>query len=87
MLVKGYKPPVINLEDMLRTQRAAWRLGLTENNEQRVGRLDGITDSMGMSLSKLGVGDGQGSLACCSPWGRKESDMTEQWNGTEFNKH
>ena len=23
------------------------------------------------------VGDGQGSLACCSPWGRKESDMTE----------
>ena len=25
----------------------------------------------------LGVGDGQGSLACCSPWGRKESDTTE----------
>ena len=25
----------------------------------------------------LEVGDGQGSLACCSPWGRKESDMTE----------
>ena len=24
----------------------------------------------------LGVGDGQGGLACCSPWGRKESDMT-----------
>ena len=23
------------------------------------------------------VGDGQGSLACCSPWGHKESDMTE----------
>ena len=28
----------------------------------------------------LGVGDGQGSLACCSPWGRKESDVTEQLN-------
>ena len=27
-----------------------------------------------------GVGDGQGSLACCSPWGHKESDMTEQPN-------
>ena len=28
-----------------------------------------------------GVGDGQGSLACCSaPWGRKESDITEQVN-------
>ena len=25
----------------------------------------------------LGVGDGQGSLAFCSPWGRKELDMTE----------
>ena len=25
-----------------------------------------------------GTGDGQGSLACCSPWGRKESDATEQ---------
>ena len=42
--------------------------------------LDGITDSMDMSLSKLGVGDGQGSPVCCSPWGRKQSDMTEQLN-------
>ena len=25
----------------------------------------------------LGVGDGQGRLACCSPWGHKESDTTE----------
>ena len=25
----------------------------------------------------LGVGDGQGGLACCSSWARKESDMTE----------
>ena len=25
-------------------------------------------------------GEGQGSLACCSPWGHKESDMTEQLN-------
>ena len=28
----------------------------------------------------LGDGDGQGSLACCSPWGCKESDTTEQLN-------
>ena len=27
-----------------------------------------------------GVGDGQGGLVCCSPWGRKESDMTELLN-------
>ena len=26
------------------------------------------------------VGDGQGSLVCCSPWGHKESDMTEWLN-------
>ena len=33
----------------------------------------------------LGVGDGQGSLAYCSPWGHKESDMTEQLKWTELN--
>ena len=27
-----------------------------------------------------GAGDGQGSLACCSPWGRRELDTTEQLN-------
>ena len=33
----------------------------------------------------LGVGDGQGSLACCSPWGHRESDMTEWLNWAELN--
>ena len=28
----------------------------------------------------LGVGDGQGSLVCCSPWGHKEMDTTERLN-------
>ena len=40
----------------------------------------GITNSMDMSLSKLREFDGQRSLACCSPWGCKELDMTEQLN-------
>ena len=31
-----------------------------------------------------GVGDGQGGLACCGSWGRKESDMTERVNWTEL---
>ena len=31
-----------------------------------------------------GVGDGQGGLACCSPWGHKELDTTEQLNWTEL---
>ena len=34
----------------------------------------------------LGVGDGQGSLACCAPWCCKESDMTEWLNWTEWIK-
>ena len=41
----------------------------------------GGADSMDMSLSKLREMEknrAQGSLACSSPWGRKESDMTEQ---------
>ena len=32
-----------------------------------------------------GVGDGQGNLVCCSPWGLKEWDMTEWVNWTEYN--
>ena len=32
-----------------------------------------------------GVGDGQGGLACCDSWGRKESDTTEGLNWTELN--
>ena len=32
----------------------------------------------------LGHGEGQGSLACCSPRGRKESDMTEQLNNNNM---
>ena len=31
----------------------------------------------------LGVGEGQGSLACCSPWGHKESDTTEHLNNNK----
>ena len=42
--------------------------------------LDGITDTMDMGLGGLGVGYGQGGLACCGSWGHKESDMTEQLN-------
>ena len=41
--------------------------------------LDGITDSMDVeSELTLGVGDGQGGLACCDSLSRKESDTTEQ---------
>ena len=42
--------------------------------------LGGITDTMDMGLGGLGVGDGQGGLACCDSRGRKESDTTERLN-------
>jgi len=32
------------------------------------------------SEQTTGGSDGQGSLVCCNPWGRKESDMTQQLN-------
>ena len=52
---------------------------------QRMRWLDGITDSMDMSLREFReLDNGQGSLMCCSPWGRKESDMTERLNWTEL---
>ena len=35
------------------------------------------------NLGTAGVGDGLGSLVCCSPWGQKKLDMTEQLNWTE----
>ena len=38
--------------------------------------VDGITDSMDMSLSKLGNSEGQGGLLCCNSWSQKELDMT-----------
>ena len=37
-----------------------------------------------MMYSTEGDGDGQGGLACCNSWGRKESDMTERLNWTEL---
>ena len=54
------------------SRRKRWR--------QRMRWLGGITDSMDMSLSDLRDGDGQGGLACCDSWGRKESDTTERLN-------
>ena len=58
--------------------------GRRRRGQQRKRWVDGNTDSMDMSLSKLWeFGDGQGSLACGSPWGRKELDMIEQLNWTE----
>ena len=55
-------------------------MGKTEGRRrrglQRIRWLDGITNSMNMRLSKLGINEEQGSLVCCSPWDHKKSDTT-----------
>ena len=55
--------------------------GRRRRGPQRMRWLDGNTNTMDMGLEwTLGVGDGQGGLACCSSWGCKESDTSDQLN-------
>ena len=52
--------------------------GRRRRGQQRMRWLDGFTNSMDLSFSKLfRDSEGQGSLACCSPLGRKELDTIE----------
>ena len=51
---------------------------------QRMRWLDGITLDGRESEWTPGDGDGQGGLACCDSWGRKESDTTERLNWTKL---
>ena len=50
--------------------------GKRRRGQQRMRWLDSSTDSVDMNLGKLQE-TGQGSLVCCSPWGCKESDLTQ----------
>ena len=66
------------VESLEKTLRLGGIGGRRRRGGQRMRWLDGITDSMDMSLSEFG--DGQGGLACCDSWGCKELDMTERLN-------
>ena len=60
-------------------------LGKTEGGrrrgQERMTWLDSITGLDGHEFEQApGVGDGQGSLACCSPWAHKELGMNEGLN-------
>ena len=60
--------------------------GRRRRGHQRMRWLNDITNWTDMSLSKLQeMCEGQGSLACCIPWGGKESDTTERLNNNNNN--
>ena len=62
--------------------------GRRRRGRQRMRWLDGIIDSKDMSLSEVQeMVKEQGSLACWSPWGCKESDTTEQLNNNDVRYH
>ena len=56
--------------------------GRKSRGRQRMRWLDGITNSKTWVWASSGNGDGQGSLACCSPWGHKSQTWLSEWTIT-----
>ena len=76
-------PPHVKVDSLEKTLMLGGIGGRKRRRQQRMRWLDGITNSMDVSLSellKLVMAKLQGGLVCCDSWGRKESDMTERLN-------
>ena len=63
-------------DSLVKTLMLGKIIGKRRRGWQKMRWLDGITDSLDMSLSKHQELVKDGSLACCSPWSHKELDMT-----------
>ena len=73
--------PVLSADSFEKTLMLGKIEGRRRRGQQWMRWLDGITDSMDMGLGELReLVMGHGGLVCCSSWGRKESDTTEQLN-------
>ena len=68
--------------DLLEKTLVLGKIEGRRRRQQRMRWLDGITNSInGPEFEEApGVGDGEGRLACCSPWGCRELDTTERLN-------
>ena len=65
-------PPLQRVDSLEKTLMLGGIGGRRRRERQGMRWLNGLTDSMDVSLSELpGVGDGQGGLVCCSSWGRR----------------
>ena len=80
--VNQYKKPVINYMCVQSTAGEKIQAAGKRGDDKRMRWLDGIRFNGHEFEWTLGVGDGQGNLVCCSPWGCKESNVTEWLNWT-----
>ena len=79
-----YVSHLMQTADSLEKSLILGKIGCRRRREhQRMRWMDGITNAKDMNLGKLsGDGEGQEGLACCSPWGLKESDQKQLGNWT-----